>query len=93
MVLVGVAGGAWLATQHGSPGTGFLVAMGTCMLARLFGSAAGAIAAGTHGMGALWPYLAGLGFGFVPLQLFEIGWFMRLTKHDASVRSGDARGD
>ena len=92
MVLIGVAGGAWLAALHGSSGPRFLVAMGTCMLARLFGAAAGALAAGMHGTRAVLPYLAGLGAGYVPLQLFEIGWFMRRAKYDTPARSGDALG-
>jgi hypothetical protein len=93
MVLVGAFGGAWVVARHGAPGAGFLVAMGTCMLARLFGAAAGALVAGMQGTGAVWPYLAGLGVGYIPLQFFEIGWFMRHTKYDTAVRSSDAHGN
>jgi hypothetical protein len=93
MVLVGAIGGAWLVTQHGAPGAGFLVAMGTCMLARLFGAAAGALAAGMQGTEAVWPYLVGLGVGYIPLQFFEIGWFMRQTKYDTATGDRDAHGN
>jgi hypothetical protein len=78
--LIGLAGGAWMARTHGKPGAGFLVALGTCMLARLFASVAGALVAATRGLDAIWPYVAGLGAGYVPLQLFELGWFLRRSK-------------
>lgn len=80
MVLTGMVGGVWMARTHGRQGAGFLVALGTCMLARLFGSVGGALAAATRGTEAVWPYLAGLCAGYVPLQLFEIGWFLRLSR-------------
>jgi len=80
MALTGVAGGAWMARTHGRQGSGFLVALGTCMLARLFGSVGGALVAATRGTDAVWPYLAGLCAGYIPLQSFEIGWFLRRSK-------------
>jgi hypothetical protein len=89
---VGVAGGAWLASAHGTLGTDFLKALGTCILTRLAGAAAGAAWAGSQGMGAVWAYLAGLGAGFVSLQLFEIGWFLRLSRGWAPLRGRDAVG-
>jgi hypothetical protein len=92
MALIGVAGGTWQAKLHGSQGTGFLVALGTCILARLVGAAAGAAAAATLGMGAVWPYLAGLGAGYVPLQLFEVGWFLRQSRGATLARGSDAVG-
>jgi hypothetical protein len=80
MALTGVAGGTWLVRAHGRQGSGFLVALGTCMLARLFASVAGALTAASSGMDAVWPYIAGLGAGYVPLQLFEVGWFLRVAR-------------
>ena len=35
MTMVGVLGGAWIASRHGTTGPGFLVAFGVCMLTRL----------------------------------------------------------
>ena len=57
------------------------------MLARLFASVGGALGAAVRGTDAVWPYLVGLCAGYVPLQLFEVGWFLRLSK----VRSREAR--
>lgn len=83
MAVTGVAGGSWLARVHGRPGAGFLVALGTCMLARLFAAAAGAGAAAWIGMSAAWPFVGGLVAGFLPMQAFEITWFLRRTKLEA----------
>ena len=80
MAVTGVAGGIWMTRTHGRQGSGFLVALGTCMLARLFASVGGALIAAVRGTDAVWPYLVGLGAGYVPLQLFEVGWFLRLSK-------------
>ena len=80
MASIGVVGGVWAVRAHGRPGAGFIVAIGTCMLARLFASALGAWGAARHGMPAVWPYLTGLTAGYVPLQLFELGWFVRGIK-------------
>lgn len=97
MALTGLAGGVWMARTHGRQGSGFLVALGTCMLARLFGSVGGALAAAARGTEAVWPYLAGLCAGYVPLQLFEIGWFLRLSKvrsrEDRESRAGRSAGE
>ncbi|HXV74993.1 MAG TPA: hypothetical protein VD788_01640 [Candidatus Polarisedimenticolaceae bacterium] len=92
MTLVGVGGGAWIAARHGDPGPGFLKALGTCILSRLAGAAGGAALAASHGADAVWPYLAGLGTGFVPLQVFEIGWFLRRSRGWTVARGGDALG-
>jgi hypothetical protein len=80
MAITGLAGGIWLVWKHGKQGSGFLVALGTCMLARLFASAAGAFGAAMQGMEAVWPYLIGLVAGYIPLQLFEIWWFVRSAR-------------
>lgn len=86
MALVGVAGGAWLTATHGRPGSGFIVALGTCMLSRLFASAIGAAAAVMTGGHAVTSYLTGLGAGFVTLQVFEVGWFLRRDRTTATTR-------
>jgi hypothetical protein len=80
MAASGLVGGTWMVHQHGKQGSGFLVALGTCMLARLFASAGGACGAAMQGMEAVWAYVVGLGAGYVPLQLFEIWWFVRSTR-------------
>ncbi len=77
MALAGVAGGAWIVSRHGRPGSGFLVAVGACMLARLFAGAAAAVAAASAGMSAVWAFLAGAGVTYVALQVFELSWFLR----------------
>jgi len=80
MAVTGLAGGIWIVNKHGKQGSGFLVALGTCMLARLFASAAGAFGAALQGMEAVWAYIAGLSAGYLPLQLFEIWWFVRSAR-------------
>lgn len=80
MAVTGVVGGTWMARKLGGQGAGFLVALGTCMLARLFAAVAGAAGAAMNGLDAVWPYVVGLGAGYVPLQLFEMGWFIRRAK-------------
>jgi hypothetical protein len=80
MAITGLGGGIWLVIKHGRQGSGFLVALGTCMLARLFASAAGALGAAVQGMEAVWAYLIGLVAGYIPLQLFEIWWFARSSR-------------
>ncbi len=80
MALVGVAGGAWTVSVHGDPRPGFLAAVGTCMLLRLVFAAAGALAASTANTEALYAFLIGLGAGYVPLQVFEMSWFLRRNR-------------
>ncbi len=80
LAVLSVAGGAWLAAEHGKPGSGFVKALGTGMLARLFAAVIGAIGAAQSGDGAAWAYLAGVIAGFVPLQVFEVVWFYRESR-------------
>lgn len=80
MALLGLAGGYWMTVVHGRAGADFLVALGTCMLARLVVAAVGAFIAAGAGMSAVWPYLAGLAVGFVSMQLLEVGWFLRRAR-------------
>jgi len=77
MAATGVAGGVWIVSRHGDPGPGFLVAVGTCMLARLFAGAALTVAAAAAGMSAVWAFLTAATATYVVLQLFEVSWFLR----------------
>jgi len=77
MAIVGVAAGAWMVRAHGRPGSGFLAALAAGMLARLFLSAAGAAWAARHDVQTVWAFLGGLFAGYVPLQVFELTWFIR----------------
>ena len=73
----GVAGGAWIAREHGRPGSGFVVAMGSAMILRS-AAALGVLALALKaGKGAHVPCLVGLAAGFVPQMLFEVAWFHR----------------
>jgi len=82
---VGVIAGLWMVRVHGKPGSGFLAAMGTGMLARLFISAAVALWAARHGIECVSAYLAGLFTGYLPLQAFEVTWFLReARRHDGT---------
>ena len=82
-----VVGGAWQVAVHGRPGSAFLVVLGSCILARLFGAAAGAAAAVWNGEAAMRSYLTGLGFAWVPLQSFEVVWFLSKTKRSSVISS------
>jgi len=84
MAVIGVAGGMWLNHKHGKPGAGFLIALGTCMLARLIVAAGGVIVALSRQPDLFWPYLAGLGAGYLPLQVFESVWFARRARDERS---------
>lgn len=96
MAVTGVAGGIWLSRVHGRQGAAFLVALGTCMLARLFASVGGAVGAAISGKHAVWAYLAGLCAGYIPLQSFEVFWFIRKARQrsrsEQVVSSGMAEG-
>jgi hypothetical protein len=88
LALTGVAGGAWLAFEHGKPGTGFLKAMVAGMLTRLFLAAAGGGLAAWTGGNAPWAFLGGAVAGFVPLQIVEVIWFFRAGQKAAGSRTG-----
>lgn len=84
---LGVADGVWLNRKHGTSGSGFMLAMVVGILARLVIVGAGSVVAFRSGGDAAWGFLAGVGAGFVPVQAFEVIWFMRLT----GTYSGQAR--
>lgn len=83
MAGIGVATGLWMVRVHGRAGSGFMTALGTGMLARLFVSAAGAFVASRQGIEAVWAYLPGLVSGYLPLQVFEMAWFYRKTRRSS----------
>jgi len=87
MAAIGVGAGAWLAAVFGRPGPAFLAALSAGILGRLLATLAGSVAAASRGRGALMGYLAGIGVGFVPLQLFEIAYFIRAGRR-AARRAG-----
>ena len=80
IALTGVAGGAWIARNHGRGIVAFLVALQSCMLARLALAAGGAFVSWKAGEDAIRFFLTGLAVGFLPLQTFEIVWFYRRTQ-------------
>jgi len=86
MAVVGVASGVWMVRVHGKQGSGFLAAMGTGMLARLFLSAGVALWAAQHGIECVWAFLAGLFTGYLPLQAFEVVWFFREARRHDGIR-------
>ena len=86
MAVVGVITGLWMVRVHGKPGSGFLAAMGTGMLARLFLSAAVALWAAQQGIEYVWAFLTGLFTGYLPLQAFEVAWFFREARRHDGIR-------
>jgi hypothetical protein len=77
MAIPGIAGGAWLAREHGRSAKRFLVALATGFVTRLILAALSAFFAARTGNGAGTALLAGLAAGFVPLMIFEMVWFVR----------------
>ncbi len=84
--LIGIAGGVALVRSHGTPGVGFVVAMGTAIILRSIAALALLIGSLRTGGGAYVPCLAGLVAGFVPQQVFEIVWFGRVRRADDGRR-------
>jgi hypothetical protein len=80
LAVAGTLGGAWLASEHGKPGSRFLVALGAGVAARFVAVAGGCVAAALAGKSALTAYATGLIAGFVPVQAFEALWFLRRTR-------------
>jgi hypothetical protein len=80
LAVVGVADGVWLNHRYGKPGTGFLTALVVGVLARLVLVGAGTALALRSGGDAPWAFLAGVAAGFVPIQVFEVFWFVRSAK-------------
>jgi len=79
--VIGVVGGAWLRARHGGSGRGFLVAWGSCLLARLVVLGVGTLAAAGRGSEAAVAYLAGLLAGYLAPQLREFVWLLRTARN------------
>jgi hypothetical protein len=77
---LGAGCGARLVALHGTRGAGFLVAHGTCTLARLFAFAGGVGWALSRSSDDALAFIAGLLAGYLPTQVFELVWFARRTK-------------
>lgn len=80
MSLCGILGGGWLAREHGHPGAGFVVALGSAMILRSIAALAVLGWALASGGGAYAPCIAGIAAGFVPQMVFEVVWFYRSGK-------------
>jgi hypothetical protein len=77
MALPGVAGGAWLAREHGRPGSRFVIALQAGMVVRLTFAAVVVFGAAKAGGSSTTGLFAGLAAGFVPVMVFEMTWFAR----------------
>ena len=77
MALPGIAGGAWLAREHGRARSGFVAVLQAGMLVRLVLGALVAIGAAKAGGSAMAASMAGLAAGFLPVMAFEMVWFAR----------------
>jgi len=77
MALPGIAGGAWLAREHGRSAQRFLIALAAGFVTRLVLAGSAAFFAAKAGGGAGLALLFGLAAGFVPLTAFEMIWFVR----------------
>jgi hypothetical protein len=80
LAAIGVADGVWLQRRYGRTGSGFLLALVVGILARIAAVCAGCVLAFRQGGNAPWGFLAGVAAGFVPLQAFEVIWFLRLGR-------------
>lgn len=86
MALPGIAGGAWLAREHGRGGSGFVSVLQAGMLVRLVFAALVAMGADKAGGSAMAASMAGLATGFLPVMLFEIVWFARAGERGGARR-------
>ena len=77
MALPGIAGGAWLAREHGRAGSRFVAVLGVGFILRLALAAIAAFGAAKAGGGAVDGLLPGLAAGFVPVTAFEMFFFAR----------------
>lgn len=77
MALPGVAGGAWLAREHGLARSRFVAVLQAGVLVRLVLAALVAMGAARAGEAAMAASMAGLAVGFLPVMVFEMVWFAR----------------
>ena len=89
MALIGVAGGGWTASHFGRAGTGFPLAVLTCILLRLLAGLGGLALA--HVNAQVLPYLAGSLATFAVMLVFEMLWFLRCNRLQLAERT-DALG-
>lgn len=89
---IGLAGGSWLAGEHGKMGTGFLKALAAGMLCRLLAVFAGAALGAWAGGQAIWAWLGGAVLGYAPLQAFEVWWFYRRKTEPAALAERGGAG-
>lgn len=87
MAVPSIACGAWLAREHGRPGSRFLLALVAGVAARLILASLTTIFAARAAAGPA--LVAGLAAGYVPLTAFEMVWFMR---HRALGLGTESRG-
>lgn len=94
VAVAGIAGGAWLAEAHGRMNRSFFLAFALGMAGRSVAVIASVLCALTASADAWKPCLAGLAAGYFPLQVFEIGWFLRAgVRHGPSAEARhDAKG-
>ena len=89
MALVGVAGGGWTVSRFGRAGSGFPLAVLTCILLRLLLGLGGLVFAHVHTQ--IVPYLAGSLATFAAMQLFEMLWFLRRNRLQPAPRTALTR--
>ncbi|NIM00860.1 MAG: hypothetical protein GTN89_08015 [Acidobacteria bacterium] len=83
MALLGVGGGAWAVSRFGRPGPAFPLAVLTCILLRLVLGLGGLALAAW--VGQVVAYLAGSLATFATMQAFEMVWFWRRNRLDATA--------
>ena len=79
--VLGTICGARLVSLHGTTGTAFLKAHGSCILARLLTFAGGTAWAFSQSMEGALAFLVGVAAGYLPTQLLEMIWFASRTKN------------
>ena len=84
LAVVGVVAGGWMVAGHGKPGNRFLGALVGGMLVRMAVTAAGMGVAMTQGKPTLWAFAAGALAGFLPVMVFELIWFYRVSQKDTA---------
>jgi hypothetical protein len=90
MAVPAVAGGAWLAREHGRVESRFVMAVLTGILVRLLAAVVVAQGAAKAGGSAMTGLAAGLIAGFVPVTAFQAVWLAR--SRNASGVATETRG-
>ena len=87
MALPCLAGGAWLAREHGRAGSRFVMAVLAGILVRLVAAVVVAQGAANAGGSAMTGLVAGLAAGFVPTTVFEAAWFARRSARSVATET------